>query len=826
MTDMEEQAYEDFADSSSWASMDPELKEAACCGDVDFLKSAIASSKPPAYFLSRFTPSSDNNNDDDVHVRCAGNILHLAIFHGRVEFVAVAMSMLPEKIIHFLLSQQETTGGRHWNPLHVAVWKANRSVVELIANCGNGEVFVAQDSQGRTPALLAIETGKSEPASILTTGSLAELIKNVGDHQGGMPLYWAVCNGLYDVVLNLLECQGTLCCTGPDGSTALHVMTELASAPQDIQDEIFGKLLRRFSELTTAVTDNWGFTVLHKWVHQFAWQWRSHPQGLMRTFEYFFDHYPDVAVELMRRTDCCGNNPLHVIAINGDNSHDWHTVLAEKLTDLYRECTAVLTTQTSQNHEWPWLMKNQYEDTPLLKAIRYKRWDLAWCFIRKTPFDFLSIGDQKTYLMLDVQIGCSNFGPDILRAAIKEEPLMLLLTFGDESNILHLRSRCPEKLIEKVLHEFPSLIIQPDRRGVTPLDKASAGGMESLVQLMLRIDPSSLKSSPSAWIKACENGHVSVILFFIKHYPNFKGFCHGRRNTPLHHIKLGSYEEYKEFLVIDKLIEEQKNTQDMDGATPLHRAIAREDMDLAEALLTDGADRTIKDKDDKTALDLVAEVCKHNDEWYTMCKRVGIDPRLTTTYVQRETNLLEMRGALSVVAGLLATITFTAGFTLPGGFNNDTGEALLAKDAAFLVFLLADAYAMCCSMLVLFCLIWSMLSDGDKTLLLIDRSVVILLQSLYATLVAFMTGVFTVIFHKSLWAAIVVFVMCSVIGISATIRSILFWLIDKMVPSTDTENGYQNRLLKVLGKTFASKRTGSQESSTAIAHIVQLEGRF
>jgi len=181
-----------------------------------------------------------------------------------------------------------------------------------------------------------------------------------------------------------------------------------------------------------------------------------------------------------------------------------------------------------------------------------------------------------------------------------------------------------------------------------------------------------------------------------------------------------------------------------------------------------------------------------------MCKRVGIDPRLTTTYVQRETNLLEMRGALSVVAGLLATITFTAGFTLPGGFNNDTGEALLAKDPAFLVFLLADTYAMCCSMLVLFCLIWSMLSDGDKTLLLIDHSVVILLQSLYATLVAFMTGVFTVIFHKSLWAAIVVFVMCSVIGVSATIRSILFWLIDKMVPSTDTENGYQNRLLKAL----------------------------
>ena len=99
-----------------------------------------------------------------------------------MEFVAVAMSMLPDKIIHLLLSQQETTGGRHWNPLHVAVWNEDSSVVELIANCGNDEVFVARDCSGRTPALLAIKTDKSESASILTTGSLAKLIKNVGDH--------------------------------------------------------------------------------------------------------------------------------------------------------------------------------------------------------------------------------------------------------------------------------------------------------------------------------------------------------------------------------------------------------------------------------------------------------------------------------------------------------------------------------------------------------------------------------------------------------------------------------------------------------------------
>lgn len=146
----------------------------------------------------------------------------------------------------------------------------------------------------------------------------------------------------------------------------------------------------------------------------------------------------------------------------------------------------------------------------------------------------------------------------------------------------------------------------------------------------------------------------------------------------------------------------------------------------------------------------------------------------------------EMRGTLSVVAALLATLTFAAGFTVPGGLNEDDGEAILAKKAAFLVFILADTYAMCCSMLVLFCLIWSMVGDRDKSLILIDRSMVILVQSLYGTLVAFMTGIYATISHKSLWAAIIVIIMCSIVAISSN-RAILDKVLDKLIPSVERE---------------------------------------
>uniref|UniRef100_A0A7C9A2I8 PGG domain-containing protein n=1 Tax=Opuntia streptacantha TaxID=393608 RepID=A0A7C9A2I8_OPUST len=172
-----------------------------------------------------------------------------------------------------------------------------------------------------------------------------------------------------------------------------------------------------------------------------------------------------------------------------------------------------------------------------------------------------------------------------------------------------------------------------------------------------------------------------------------------------------------------------------------------------------------------------------------MCARIRINPRLRPTYVQpMKTNMTEMRQTLSVVAVLLATLTFAAGFTVPGGFNNDTGEAIMAKKAAFLVFILADTIAMCCSMLALVCLIWSMVCDiPDKSLILVDYSVAILMAALYGTLVAFMTGVFTVISHVSLWAAIVVCIICSLVGISAN-KTLFFKVLSKLIPAPNQEH--------------------------------------
>uniref|UniRef100_A0A803LRQ1 RNA polymerase Rpb4/RPC9 core domain-containing protein n=1 Tax=Chenopodium quinoa TaxID=63459 RepID=A0A803LRQ1_CHEQI len=60
-------------------------------------------------------------------------------------------------------------------------------------------------------------------------------------------------------------------------------------------------------------------------------------------------------------------------------------------------------------------------------------------------------------------------------------------------------------------------------------------------------------------------------------------------------------------------------------------------------------------------------------------------------YGIHHSDMKEYMGTLAVVAALLATITFTAAFTVPGGYNNEKGTPIVAKTLAFQVFMISEA---------------------------------------------------------------------------------------------------------------------------------------
>jgi len=134
----------------------------------------------------------------------------------------------------------------------------------------------------------------------------------------------------------------------------------------------------------------------------------------------------------------------------------------------------------------------------------------------------------------------------------------------------------------------------------------------------------------------------------------------------------------------------------------------------------------------------------------TNLSRQGIKS-LTQTYT----------GNTSLVAILIATITFAAAFTLPGGYSNDAGSEglpIMAKKAAFQAFLISDTIAMCSSLVAFVCIIarWE-----DLEFLLYYRSFTKKLMWLayVATTTAFATGLYTVLAPRHLWLAIAVCVL-------------------------------------------------------------------
>ncbi|KAM3236594.1 hypothetical protein P3L10_016631 [Capsicum annuum] len=105
-----------------------------------------------------------------------------------------------------------------------------------------------------------------------------------------------------------------------------------------------------------------------------------------------------------------------------------------------------------------------------------------------------------------------------------------------------------------------------------------------------------------------------------------------------------------------------------------------------------------------------------------------------------------------VVATLLVTVTFAAGFTLPGGFESDhdspnKGMAILTKKSAFCAFVVTDAIAFVCSAGAVFSYFVMAANHRPKTakelrVLMDIYRVATILQflSMFAVVIAFITG--------------------------------------------------------------------------------------
>ncbi len=105
-----------------------------------------------------------------------------------------------------------------------------------------------------------------------------------------------------------------------------------------------------------------------------------------------------------------------------------------------------------------------------------------------------------------------------------------------------------------------------------------------------------------------------------------------------------------------------------------------------------------------------------------------------------------------LVATLIATVTFTAAFTVPGGYQNqgvDEDLAVLSKRASFRAFLIANTLAFAFSMTSILIHFFASLRGGVAfSERVARRSFIHTLYAIIALLVAFISGTYTVVPHS------------------------------------------------------------------------------
>ena len=130
-------------------------------------------------------------------------------------------------------------------------------------------------------------------------------------------------------------------------------------------------------------------------------------------------------------------------------------------------------------------------------------------------------------------------------------------------------------------------------------------------------------------------------------------------------------------------------------------------------------------------------------------------------------NLLKQASKTNMlIATLIATVTFTASFTVPGGYNQNgnvgEGLAVLSKITAFRVFLIANTLAFGLStttFVVCFLASEKWIEEAIFHREMVRRTSIYINWSILALLVAIIAGTYAVVPH-SLGIAVVVIICC------------------------------------------------------------------
>ncbi|KAF8113105.1 hypothetical protein N665_0056s0010 [Sinapis alba] len=413
-----------------------------------------------------------------------------------------------------------------------------------------------------------------------------------------------------------------------------------------------------------------------------------------------------------------------------------------------------------------YVLKDIDGDTPLRSALKGRHLETALCL--------LNAGNHGSFLE-------NNNGISPLYMAVEAGHLALGQSSNLDSNLQGRKSLVHAALtaknrgiIDAILNEEPSLVNERDEEGRTCL---SFGAYVRYCKGVYYL----LDRSTSSVFECNSDGSFPIHIAILKRCPDSKELLNKQGQNILH-IAAKSGKSRSLLLRHIKTLDRKKNhlseEQDEDGNTPLHLATInwrpRNVRDLTKFSSNNTKVLNIKNKEGLRPLD-IAELNLQSDYIFrermtlmvllSVYKPGGCEklPTSGMTLRSRSENLdankyKDRVNALLLVAALIATVTFAAGLTVPGGFNSsppNLGLAILADDYNFISFVVADIVAMHSSLVAIVALIWAQMGDPDLVHRAFRTALPSLSLALYSMSFAFYFGVLATTSHSYLLIAVI-----------------------------------------------------------------------